>query len=122
MAITIMIDRQSGTIVGDDNVRNRSYTIDELKTLASNGDKEAQCAMGDYFAMPEVFNLDKAMEWYSKAAGRGHAKAQFFMGQASFTGIGMPQDFKKAESWLKKAAEQGYTEAEKALAMYSLVF
>jgi len=59
----------------------------------------------------------KAVEWWRKAAEKGHARAQNGLGVLYRDGdLGGP-DFKQAAYWFSRSAENGY-----AYAMYSLGF
>lgn len=62
--------------------------------------------------------LEKAMEWYQKAAEAGNAMAMYDLALHYYNGKGgLMKDEKKAVEWLKKAAEAGY-----ASAMFELGF
>jgi len=106
--IEIQINNRNGIIQGCDKASGRIYSIDELERLATNGDREAQCAMGDYYNAPEKFDLEKSAYWYRKAAEQGHPVAQNGLGYCL-------NDLVEAEKWHKKAADQGYMEGIFAL-------
>ena len=61
---------------------------------------------GDYAA---------ALREWKPLAFKGNAKAQFFLGNMYYKGIGVPQDDGAAYKWYKKAAEQGLTRAQNNL-------
>jgi TPR repeat protein len=64
----------------------------------------------------------RTYEWFTAAANRGSAEAQYRLGMMYHEGKSkvVPQDHKKAIEWLKKAADQGYAEAQYNLSlMYS---
>ena len=48
-----------------------------------------------------------ALREWKPLAFQGNAKAQFFLGNMYYKGIGVPQDDGAAYKWFKKAAEQG---------------
>jgi len=54
----------------------------------------------------------KALEWHTKAAVQGLAKAQHILGNMYQHGQGVPQNFAKALEWYNKAAEQGFSRAQ----------
>lgn len=56
-----------------------------------------------------------AAQWYRKAAGQGHANAQYELGALCAKGQGVPQDYKQAAQWYRKAADQGYANAQYGL-------
>ena len=53
-----------------------------------------------------------ALREWKPLAFQGNAKAQFFLGNMYYKGIGVPQDDGAAYKWFKKAAEQGLTRAQ----------
>ncbi len=55
--------------------------------------------------VPEV-GLDGILN-YRKAAERGDATAQYFLGEAYYEGDGVSQNYTQAVKWWRKAAEQG---------------
>ncbi len=59
---------------------------------------------------------DRAREWYERAAGVGHAAAQFALGNMFDTGEGVPKDPVEARRWYALAANQGEAEAQMHLA------
>jgi|WetSurMetagenome_2_1015567.scaffolds.fasta_scaffold15098_6 uncharacterized protein len=56
-----------------------------------------------------------AVEWYLKAAEKGHVKAQYRLGLFYATGTGVEKNLKEAEKWYRKAAGQGFRPAKDAL-------
>ena len=58
----------------------------------------------------------KAVEWLTKAAEQGVARAQNNLGWMYEKGRGVAKDDKTAVRWYTKAAEQGHARALKALA------
>jgi hypothetical protein len=61
-------------------------------------------------------DLKKAARWTRKAAGQGHAIAQFQLALNYRDGQGVSQDLKEAMRWCQKAADQGQVDAQKSLA------
>ncbi len=64
-----------------------------------------------------TLNLEKAFEWYQKAANLGHAQAMSNLGVCYGFGKGVAQNDARAVQWYKKAAKSG-----RAQAMYNLGF
>ena len=60
-------------------------------------------------------DMQKAVEWYTKAAEQGHAAAQYNLGNCYYDGEGVEKDLQKAIEWYTKAAEQGDEDAQEAL-------
>jgi uncharacterized protein len=56
-----------------------------------------------------------AVEWYLKAAEKGHVKAQYRLGLFYATGTGVEKNLKESEKWYRKAAGQGFRPAKDAL-------
>jgi TPR repeat protein len=88
-----------------------------LTELAHEGNAEAQhnlAIANEYgFGIPQ--NLERAVEWYKRAAAQGHAGAQTNLGLAYASGRGIKRDDQAAEYWWRKAAAQG-----SVLAAYNL--
>jgi TPR repeat protein len=56
-----------------------------------------------------------AVEWYLKAAEKGHARSQYRLGLFYATGTGVEKNLKESEKWYRKAAGQGFRPAKDAL-------
>lgn len=50
----------------------------------------------------------EALKWYRKAAGNGHAQAQYVIGKVYYSGEGVAKDQVEAFKWWRKAAENGH--------------
>ena len=50
----------------------------------------------------------EAAKWYRKAAEKGYAKAQHYLGYMYAEGQGVTQDYDRALIWYRRAAGQGY--------------
>lgn len=85
--------------------------------LAEEGDAEAQCQLGyfysydshsycceNYYGVKQ--DWQKAIEWYSKAAGQGHAEAQYKLGICYAEGRGVKEDWQKAIEFFKKIQDK----------------
>ncbi len=57
----------------------------------------------------------KAMEWHTKAAGKGNGSSMYMVGVMYVNGYGVPQDWPKAGEWFLRAIEKGNSNA-----MYTL--
>ena len=102
-----------------------SYSAEKLKTLydnysvalevdAEDGEPESQYRLGScyYFGKGTSKNIEKALEWFNKAANSGNDKAQVVLGDFYFYGTdGMESDLETARFWYEKAAEQGNQDA-----------
>jgi hypothetical protein len=56
-------------------------------------------------------NLAKAVEWFTKAAEKGHSSAMSNLGRCFKKGQGVEQNLAKAVEWYTKAAEKGHSTA-----------
>ena len=96
-------------------------TVNEIANCyldAIKGNTDAQFDLGNryYYGYDYVRkNLTKAVEWYTKAAEQGHAKAQFNLGLCYEYGIGVEKDLIKAMEWYTKASKHGYEKAKERL-------
>jgi TPR repeat protein len=83
--------------------------LEQLKTLATGGDKEAQVLLGSIYRDGSGVAADGplAVFWYRKAAEQGQIDAQFFLGVMYDQGEGVPQNFVEAAKWYEVAATNG---------------
>jgi TPR repeat protein len=83
-------------------------TLRLLRTLADQGDANAQWALGDMYYAGQGVSQDyaEAVKWFRRAADQGQAFAQFMVGHMYDVGQGVPQDYTEAARWFRKAAEQ----------------
>lgn len=82
-----------------------------LTTRAKRGNVSAQRELGAFYATDEEFGLKdeaEAVRWYTKAAERGDAEAQYNLGLMVLIGEGTEKDLKKGIGWMEQAAANGY--------------
>lgn len=96
--------------------KNRAVeTVNHTRTLAAQGDAEAQYTLGALYNRG-VAGVEKdmieAVHWYRRAAEQGHSIAQYNMGVFYATGAGVARDFSAAVQWWRMAAVQGHAEAQ----------
>jgi len=87
-------------------------TYDQFKLdllLAKRGDAGAQFYVASAYEEGRGVKKDinKAIEWYSKAAKNNHNGAQYKLGELYEKGLGLKKDNRKAGNWYKKAAANG---------------
>jgi len=87
-------------------------TYDQFKLdllLAKRGDAGAQFYVASAYEEGRGVKKDinKAIEWYSKAAKNNHNGAQYKLGEFYEKGLGLNKDLIKAGNWYKKAAANG---------------
>ncbi|MDH3760384.1 MAG: ankyrin repeat domain-containing protein [Gammaproteobacteria bacterium] len=91
-------------------VRDYSQAVSRLRSLANQGDSEAQYRLaGLYRAGKGVSrDLDKATELYRKSAIAGNADAQFSLAQLVSKSGNSPALRSEARKWYRKSAAQGH--------------
>ena len=62
-------------------------------------------------------DFKKAVQWFRRAAEKGHAVAQYNLGIMTYLGQGVDQDYRQAAEWFRRAGEQDH-----AAAQYNLGF
>lgn len=82
----------------------------ELKMKADSDDVSAMYALG-----VKATSSEEAFLWFNKAAEKGDADAQFFIGRMHLNGVSVPANKEKAIEWFKKSAAQGNQPAKDAL-------
>ncbi len=113
-----------------------TLTAKELLPFAQAGNAEAQYHLGlayktgdgvpggadfqrkaakEGYAHPPIFDAEKMVYWFQKAAEQGHSDAQFWLGVSYYRNEGVPWDENKAVYWWQKSAEQGNAEAQELL-------
>lgn len=94
-----------------DGVPQDYFRAAEWYQLAANlaADMEARFRLGNlYFSGRGVpHDYGKAIEFYSKAAGQGHAGAQYVLGAMHEDGWGVDKDLIQAYKWYALATRQG---------------
>lgn len=98
---------------------NYLLAFDEFRTLALNGDADAQFRLGDMYAKGEGVTQDfkQAFDWFLKAASHDEPRAQLAVAEAYEQGHGVTQDSKRAATWYLMAAEHGNPRAEYAIGL-----
>jgi len=95
--------------------------LSELRAKAKSGDAVAQYDLGSFYynqdskGRRKIKDNQQAVLWYTKAAEKGHANAQFGLGRMYVTGKGVARDVELGVSWQLKAAEQGLANAQFAI-------
>lgn len=94
-----------------------AFDTDDLTQIfrrATQGDPEAQCHIGICYYEGKGIEQDvqKAVEWYRKAAEQGYAEAQNRLGVRYDRGEGVEENSKIANEWYLKAAKQGHAKAQ----------
>ena len=90
-----------------------------MERAAEHDVREAAYDMGRVheFGMAGDIDIDKALEWYGKAAGFGEPRAQWRMGMAWVNGEGRAPDPRQAVEWFEKSAASGWPDGMLSLAV-----
>ncbi|MCA5960231.1 hypothetical protein LC724_06770 [Blautia sp. RD014234] len=64
------------------DAKNMDFTLEELKILAENGQKDPQYAVGFYYenGIHTLTDYAQAAQWYEKAAEKDHVDALLHLG------------------------------------------
>ena len=64
------------------DAKNMDFTLEELKILAENGQKDLQYAVGYYYenGIHTLTDFGQAAQWYEKAAKKDHVDALLHLG------------------------------------------
>lgn len=94
------------------------HTARAFKMTLAGNDADALVAVGEAFAKGLGVDIDPEMasEWYRRALGFRHPRAQMLLGLAYIAGNGVKRQPDEGLSLLNMAAEQGYADAEYELA------
>lgn len=93
------------------------------QTQAEQGDPRAQYSLGNaYLKGNEVKkDINKAIEWFEKAAKQKHAKSEYKLGKLYYEGNSVRRNYSTSYRWIKKSAEHGHHPAQFLLGkMYAL--
>lgn len=100
---------------------NRDFFAARLPSLvkaAEGGDLEAQHDLAAFYATDESLGMRdaaKAVEWYTRAAGCGHAESQYDLGFMLLLGEGTGRDVAKGLWWTEQAVANGSAQAARLL-------
>jgi uncharacterized protein len=90
--------------------------IAALSARAEAGDTQAMFDLALLHDLPEKpgapLDLQKARDWYTRAADAGHAWAQFALGHMHDRAEAGPRNHLAARRWYEAAARQGVSEAQ----------
>jgi TPR repeat protein len=90
--------------------QNYQESIKWLRKAADGGLANAQFSMGLlYCGHMGMFqrDIEKAIQYFMKAAVQGHPQAENEIGNAYYYGSGMPKNMPEAEKWYQMAVQQG---------------
>lgn len=88
-------------------------TYEEIMAGVVAGDSESLFTMGCCYVSGSVVkqDLSKAVEYFKKAAEKGHALAQCELGVCYCNGEGVEADVEEGVRWFEESASQGYAKA-----------
>ncbi len=89
-------------------------TLNQIRSAAQAGDREAQFTIGARYALGEWVPKDElaAADWFEKAALQGHPEAQYRLGLLYEEGRVVAQNLFEAFFWFQSAADQGHLESQ----------
>jgi len=94
-------------LVGEGTDQNDEEALKWYTAAATRDYPPAQCGLG-FFYYHKKNDVSKAVEWYRKAAERGHVVALWRLGRIYKKGIGVPADREKAYAYFEQAAKMGH--------------
>ncbi|NOU01372.1 MAG: sel1 repeat family protein [Gallionella sp.] len=82
--------------------------INEIRTLAEKGDRQAQYDLATMIGKGQGIKQDdvEATKWYRLAAEQNHHSAQQSLGERYLLGLGVDKDFTEGKNWLLKSAKE----------------
>jgi TPR repeat protein len=85
-----------------------------VRARAASSDVVAQFSLGAllYYGGSD---LTQAVDWLRKAAGQGHADAEFHVAQLYDFGFGVAPDERQALEWYRRSAEHGSAHGQRAV-------
>src|SRR5690606_32311431 len=89
--------------------RHMQAFIASKRQAAEQGDPDAQYALGMFYSGAGDFmpaDDSESMSWIRKEDVQGHTNAQFRLGVAYLSEIGVARSDTEATRWMRKAAEQ----------------
>lgn len=88
--------------------------LEDIRIRASNGEVQAQLAMGDlfYFGRGVEKDIEQAKMFYEAAARNGNVNAQYNLGEIYDKGRGGFKDDARAYNYYLAAARQGHVQAQ----------
>ena len=107
-------------LMGKGVQKDRDLALKLLKEAADHGCAQAAHRIAVMYDTGQNFSdpdLDKAVEWYTKAADMGYADSQYALAGILFMEDSPYYDAQRAEKLLVKAADQGQHDAEHQLGL-----
>lgn len=113
----------AGTAEGIDAFRSTHYAtaLKELAEPAREGDPEALYVLARMHGagLGVDKDLDKAADFYRRAAEGNHVAAQYEYGNLLVLGDGVEQDLPEALKWMYIAAQQGHKGAKVSAGLFA---
>lgn len=82
-----------------------------------DGDLELARGVLYYHGQGVSQDFERAAMWFRKAADKGIAAAQYYLGLQYYDGLGVTQSYVQAAAWYQMAAKQGYAPAQNNFAL-----
>ena len=105
------------------NGKNSHDANGDGEALGASDGRAAESHDGDYeykegekhYYLGDARNYAEALQWYLKAAAKGHSGAEYSIGWMYEQGNGVSRDYQKAIGWYRKAAGHGSEIARKGI-------
>jgi hypothetical protein len=97
--------------------------FEQALSSAADGNVDSQYKLANMYAMGIGTNTDpeRALQWYQRAAQRGHDKAQYKLARLLYSDLEETSDAPAAFAWFLSSAKQNYAPAQYYVAeMYAL--
>lgn len=117
-ALTCFTALTAGTVLADYTAGLRAYNqknyAQAMKEFKADGSKNSNYNLGVMYFKGEGVKADhlQGLEYFKKAAERGHTNAQFILGNLYDKGEDVVQDRAVAARWYGKAAAAGHVQAQ----------
>lgn len=86
------------------DINELNETIAKLKSVAEQGDTEAQYQIGLCYEQEK--NYPQAAKWLKKAAKQRGASIPYNLGSCYYQGVGVEQNYAEAIHWFHKAMKK----------------
>ena len=104
------------------NLAEKYGTFESCANRAKQGDPIAMEKLADMYRAGKQVTADmnKALQWYEKAADNGEVSAMVVLGDIYREGVDVSQDKEQAINWYEKASDSGHTMAKLRLGTLSV--
>jgi len=94
-------------------VQADDYWLTRWKTESGHGNVQSTYKVAKYYMARGIYKA--GIEWYTKAAEKGHARAEYELAEMYMNGDKVAKSFDAAIYWYRQSAENGYANAQAKL-------